>query len=96
MARGGLVALIATPLLVRQGLDTWAGDSLLSLDLQSKTLLCELLDRPRMMGRLTGVRSLSWVHLERVESSYCTTHGLLDASLDASFNFRCATVCRCL
>ena len=27
------------------GLDAWDGDSLLSLDLQSKTLLCELLDR---------------------------------------------------
>ena len=59
------------------GLDAWDGDSLRSLDLQSKTLLCELLDRldtsvftkfllqagwlefPRMMGRLTGARSLS-------------------------------------
>ena len=27
------------------------------------------------------------LHLENVESSYCSTHGHLDGSLDASFNF---------
>ena len=80
--------------------------------LQSNTLLSELLDRlgtsdfPKFLlqARVVGFpKNDGWtsahcheLHLEDVEPSYCTTHGHLDGSLDAFFNFWCATVCRCL
>ena len=80
------------------GLDAWDGDSLRSLDLQSKTMFCELLDRLGtsdfakflLLARVAGIPKNDGSPDRcplTVMSCNCTTHGHLDGSLDASFNF---------